>query len=102
MEGKLQWFLCSDPSPQGQSSHLIKIHWGKLGLMNPHLLSHINLQVPRDTDTINSSNSSIPVHGAVCLKPRVPTPLDVKLSPGFPPCDTSLVLPSNLLQLRFA
>lgn len=79
---------------------------GKWGLMNPHLLFHRDLQAPRGRDTIHRSDSSIPSHGpeheAVRLKLRVHMPLSVLLSPAFPPCDASLALPSNLLQLLFA
>lgn len=74
--------------------------------MNPRLPFHMDLQTPRDIDTINSSDSSIPSHRPTCeavwLKPWVCMPLTVLLSPAFPPCDTSLALPSNLFRLLFA
>lgn len=87
MEGKAAVVSLLKPLSPGPVFPFNQDTLGKLGLMNPRLLFHINLPAPRDTDTIYSSNSSILVREAVWLKPRVPTPLPVKLFPDFPPCD---------------
>lgn len=91
MEGELQWFLCwrrrgeSEPLSLGPVFPFHQDTLGKLGLMNPHLLFHMDLQTSRDTDTINSPDSLIsshwPVHEAVWHKPWVCMPLTVLLSP---------------------